>query len=519
MELLSTPARLLVEAVALVRAQVPTDLPPAQALAETAVLLRELDRLRAVALARVADVETRQLHALDAAPSTGTWLQQRGGTLDRSDVALARRLPRMPALADAVADGALPLAAAEQVARAVDLLRRHVDRPDGRIGGADGERVLANVVVEGVLFQLAEARGGWDDDDPELDAVVDALVGILRSPQGQLARLEQAFVLLARRIDRPLLAQALERLVDAVLPQRLEDAAERGHRERGLRLRLKSDGSGWTLARSDLDLECGAYLEAVLAAARATDPDNPADTSAWALLRAEEARGPGSRPGAGSGGAGPSGAAAATTADSAGAFAGSAGAAAAEPHDGGAPRPRSRVQRDHDALRLALRRLLDSGALGLRAKVAPHLTVTVPAAAVCEEPGALPAVTASGVALPAGLVRRLLCDCALTRAVLSLGRRVTEFSHTQRTLTAPERLAMLVQWGHRCAGAGCTSPPGSALVPHHATPWHRTGRTSLADSVPLCETTHHDLHEGGRTVRLRDGRLLGPDGWVDVPDG
>lgn len=72
--------------------------------------------------------------------------------------------------------------------------------------------------------------------------------------------------------------------------------------------------------------------------------------------------------------------------------------------------------------------------------------------------------------------------------------------------------------GGRCAGAHCTSPPGP-LIPHHATPWHRTGTTSLSDTVPFCPTTHHDLHEGGRTIQLRDGRRLGPDGWVSAPIG
>ena len=35
----------------------------------------------------------------------------------------------------------------------------------------------------------------------------------------------------------------------------------------------------------------------------------------------------------------------------------------------------------------------------------------------------------------------------------------------------------------------------------------------LRDRVP----THHDLHTGGRTIRLRDGRRLCPHGWADPP--
>jgi hypothetical protein len=45
-------------------------------------------------------------------------------------------------------------------------------------------------------------------------------------------------------------------------------------------------------------------------------------------------------------------------------------------------------------------------------------------------------------------------------------------------------------------------------------PWARQcGTTSLDDTVLFCEQTHHDLHSG-KTILLKDGRRLGPDGWV-----
>ena len=70
MELLSTPARLLVDAVAALRTQVPVELPGDQALVEAAVLLREAEKLYAVVLARIAAVDVRRLHERDGAPST-----------------------------------------------------------------------------------------------------------------------------------------------------------------------------------------------------------------------------------------------------------------------------------------------------------------------------------------------------------------------------------------------------------------------------------------------------------------
>jgi hypothetical protein len=43
------------------------------------------------------------------------------------------------------------------------------------------------------------------------------------------------------------------------------------------------------------------------------------------------------------------------------------------------------------------------------------------------------------------------------------------------------------------------------------------GRTSLDESLPLCEAGHQDLHEGKKTLRLRDGRYLNENGFTTAP--
>jgi hypothetical protein len=101
--------------------------------------------------------------------------------------------------------------------------------------------------------------------------------------------------------------------------------------------------------------------------------------------------------------------------------------------------------------------------------------------------------------------------------VLSLGRKVIETSHTERTLKAHERRAKRLETGGRCQGAGCTRGPGENLTPHHATPGAVCGTTSLADTVWLCDQTHHDIHTGEKTIRLKDGRYLNEHGWTDGP--
>ena len=42
----------------------------------------------------------------------------------------------------------------------------------------------------------------------------------------------------------------------------------------------------------------------------------------------------------------------------------------------------------------------------------------------------------------------------------------------------------------------------------------RSRTTSVFDAVMLCDRSHDDIHVGGKTLRLKDGRLLGPNGWV-----
>lgn len=466
------PVRLLTAAVDAVAAQSPAGLPEEAALRRTQVLMRESERLRVLALQAVADVDTRELFTLDGAGGIRTWVDaQQVGGIDRGQVTLARRLRDVPLVAAEVAAGRLGLRGAQDIASALAATRPHLDRPDGRLDGQDQESVLQAVIVDGCAMLVAEAHGGAPAADPDHALLRAQLQGVADDPLPAACRLEGAFVILATRIEPGLLRSALARLVGALLPLQLEDAAARAHERRRFELSRGAEGSGWRVSAGELDDECGELLWTVLQAEMATDPDNPDDTAAHAALR--------------------------ETGDL---------------RDG--LRPRSRLQRQHDALKLGLRRLLDSGVLGTRVKARPHLDVLVGLDTLAAAPGALPARSGSGAALALTTVRRWLCDSELTRMVLGAGSRVTESSHTARTLKAHERRALQVQWGGRCAGAGCVRGPGHPLVPHHVQPFWQAGTTSVADTVPLCDQEHHDLHEGGRRIQLKDGRWIGPDGWV-----
>jgi hypothetical protein len=475
---LPVPLAMVVAGLQAMAEETPADIPAAQALLVTQVLLTQLDVLKAVTLSRVADVETRQLHLLDDSPSTSAWVAEQQTSMPRSDVALARKLQRFPLLAARLEAGGLSMNGGVLIGRALTALRPHVDRPDGYIDGQPSDEVLPSVIVNGITQLVCQSKGGLDDDDPRLLALIEELAAIAAQPVAELRRLEAGFILLARHVEPAHLKACLEELSGALLPNLLAAKADDGHVNRGVLLRRKDDGSGWSLDRADLDLETGELLHAVLTAAMAVDPDNPMDTAKAEELRAE----------------------------------------GLDPYEDGCVVVRSRPQRMHDALRLALRSLLESGALGTRGKHVPQVAVTISEPALHEQPGALPGRAASGALWPAKLVRQLLCDSAITRFVFSLGHRVVESSHTERTLKPHERRIKQLETGGICQAAGCNKGlhTGHRLVPHHPTPYSVDPVTSLQDTVLLCDVSHADVHDGGKTIRLKDGRLIGPHGWVEA---
>lgn len=455
-----------------------------EVLAEVKALLAEVARLEVLGLTRLGVVDRLRLHELDGARSTARWVREQGVAASGAQLALARRLEAFPQLAAGLLAGRRGVPAAQTLGAVLARLRPHVDRPDGLIDGQDAEQVLAGVVVDGVRLVVGQARGGFPAvDDPVLVALLVELPAVLSRPQGELARLEAALLVLAEHVEPGQLAGCLAVLVDALLPGQLEDRARGGHDRRGLRLVARHDGRGWHLA-GELDLPCGERLHAFLQAELARDPDNVLDTETAAGLR-ERGLDPYDR----------------------------------DLADELAPtlRPRSTAERSHDALSNGLARYLDAGLGGSHDKNPVQVAVTVPAGTLDGGPGGLPARGASGSALPLSLVRSWACGSALTRQVLDLRGKVIAISHTERTLTASERRALATQTGRSCQGAGCRRTgrdPGTVLHPHHADPWATSRVTSLADTVQLCDHCHHHVHDGQHPLRLKDGRRLGPHGWT-----
>jgi len=133
--------------------------------------------------------------------------------------------------------------------------------------------------------------------------------------------------------------------------------------------------------------------------------------------------------------------------------------------------------------------------------------------------GALPGTfTTSGqpISLPAATLRRLGCDSELTAVLLDAAGSPVGASSTRRSANRKERAALRVQWGPWCAIDGCSN---TATVPHHVPPWWLSRTTRLRDLIPICTHDHRALHEGHRTLRLKDGRHIDELGWVTTPNG
>jgi hypothetical protein len=456
-------------------------------------VLVQTERLGAVAAAALADVQARELWAADGAGSLASWLRQQpcgdGGRSARS-----RRLAAHPGVRDAVVDGLIGLSTADLLGRALAELPATTE--PGQVEG-----VLTGAVPE--LLSRWSARNALDPaGDPvaeqraaQVQAAIDAG---LTDPAGTPAsRLEAAYVLIGQAVSPAALASQLQLIADALQPEQLAADEAESYDDRSLVLRKKKLEPGYRL-RAELTDEVGARLQAELdaraqarkladaALRKAAGNDDGEDLSAFGTV------GPGTP--------------------------------VEQPVTFGFRSPDDRLDgppllTDDQLAHDLFGELLDD-LTGVREPGAPQpatLTVTAGLDTLEGRFAALPGT----LQLPNGpfplsleALRRMGCDSRLNAVLLDAARTPIGASGTHRHATERERRALRAMWGDYCAGNGCAS---TDTVPHHVPPWWKTGRTKLDDLVPLCKSDHHDVHDGHRTIRLRDGRLIDENGWVDPP--
>ena len=151
---------------------------------------------------------------------------------------------------------------------------------------------------------------------------------------------------------------------------------------------------------------------------------------------------------------------------------------------------------------------------GDRGDRVPEITVLVDhqtllhglhAAAICEADDATP--------VPVSTVRRLCCDAEILPVVLDGRGEALDVGMARRTASRPQRRALRAM--HRtCAHPDCTVTFEACRI-HHVVPWLRLGPTDIANLLPLCESHHHQVHEGGWGLTLGADRVATwrrPDG-------
>ncbi len=156
---------------------------------------------------------------------------------------------------------------------------------------------------------------------------------------------------------------------------------------------------------------------------------------------------------------------------------------------------RSACQRRADALVELARRQLDSGGLPEVAGQRPHLTVTASMETLMAIPGHQAGALGRGDVVPSETVRRLACDAALTRVLLSSDGQPLDVGRTTRTAPPALRRALVTR-DRGCRFPSCDRPSDWTDC-HHLKHWADGGETNLANVILLCRRHHRKVHEEG----------------------
>jgi Domain of unknown function (DUF222) len=178
---------------------------------------------------------------------------------------------------------------------------------------------------------------------------------------------------------------------------------------------------------------------------------------------------------------------------------------------------RNGIQRRADALVELARQRLDAGTLPEVGGQKPHLAVTASVSTLMKEPGAPAGDLDWSQPITADTVRRLACDCAMTRVLLGPNSEPINVGRCARTVPPGLRSALKVR-DKQCRFPGCDRPP-DWCDGHHLIHWIDGGETSLANTCLLCRRHHRFVHELGWQLRWgADRAIIAVKPWWMRPD-
>ena len=173
---------------------------------------------------------------------------------------------------------------------------------------------------------------------------------------------------------------------------------------------------------------------------------------------------------------------------------------------------RSGSQRRADALVELARQRLDAGTLSEVGGQKPHLSVTASMSTLMKEPGCGAGELEWSQPITADTVRRIACDCAMTRVLLGSNSEPIDVGRCTRTVPPALRRALVFRDRH-CRFPGCDRP-ADWCDGHHLIHWVDGGETNLANTCLLCRRHHRFVHELGWQLRWgAPGEIIAIKPW------
>ena len=123
--------------------------------------------------------------------------------------------------------------------------------------------------------------------------------------------------------------------------------------------------------------------------------------------------------------------------------------------------------------------------------------------------------TADGAPVPVPTMQRLCCEAVIQAVIVNPDGTIDQVCAELRTANRQQR-RMLEAMYTTCAHPHCTVAFSACRI-HHIIWWTNGGKTVLPNLLPLCETHHHLVHEGGWNLTIDDQRHVTwtrPDGTV-----
>jgi hypothetical protein len=121
--------------------------------------------------------------------------------------------------------------------------------------------------------------------------------------------------------------------------------------------------------------------------------------------------------------------------------------------------------------------------------------------------------TADGVPVPVSTMQRWCCEAVMQAVIVNPDGTIDQICRELRTANRQQR-RMLEAMYTTCAHPHCTMTFSACRI-HHIIWWSLGGTTTLSNLLPLCETHHHLVHEGGWNLSIDDQRHVT---WTR-PDG